>query len=465
MISVLIVDDDPVFIEATCEILRLLGHSTDFALSVEEGLRLAAQKPYDLAILDIILPDGSGFQILDTLKSNEFAGHIAIVTGSPSLRSLTIELLGSDSSYLTKPIDLSAIRNLITRVEAGLHRHVEKPHRYYGLVGSSPEMQAIYGMIERVAPSRANVMILGESGVGKELVAKAIHLASRARGPFIGVNCGAISRELIGSELFGHEKGAFTGAFAEKAGVFERAQNGTLFLDEVTEMPMDQQASLLRVLETGQVTRVGGRQSLKVNCRVISASNRSLEEMAEGHHIREDIYFRLASFPLPVPPLRQRREDIPQLVSFFLDNLNAEYGKNVQIRDEELETLKAYSWPGNVRELGHVIHRAVLFTPPDARFLTLPNQFASPFARKTGDSMAPKLLGMPLKEAERHLILATLGTLKGDKKTAAEILGISLKTLYNRLHEYKDTNPEEVQPYLPVIENFPATQESGDKPA
>ena len=289
MAKILLLDDDQAFSRATSEVLDLLGHQVRNAATVEAAKRLLGDEQFDLAIIDLMLPDGSGLQVLETINGHNQPGHIAIVTGHPSVKSLVKNLYGPDLSYLLKPLDLAQIRGLLAKVEPS-HRASDRHRLHFGcLIGESPPMKRLYDMIEKVAASKANVMLLGESGVGKELVARAIHHASRSSGPFVAANCGSLSRELIGSELFGHEKGAFTGAVARKAGLFERARGGSLFLDEVTEMPLDLQANLLRVLETGVVTRVGGVDEIPLSCRIVSATNRSVTEIAAKNCLREDL--------------------------------------------------------------------------------------------------------------------------------------------------------------------------------
>jgi DNA-binding NtrC family response regulator len=302
-------------------------------------------------------------------------------------------------------------------------------------MGESALMKTLYKMIERVAPSHANVMLMGESGVGKELVAEAIHNASLSQGDLIATNCGGLSKELIGSELFGHEKGAFTGAIGQKKGVFERASGGSLFLDEVTEMPIDMQPNLLRVLETKRVNRVGGTQEILVNCRIISATNRTLDQIANEHILREDIYFRLAVFPIEIPPLRKRKDDISLLANAFLTQLNTEHNEHFVLSPAQIDILTSHDWPGNVRELRHSLHRAFIMSEPGSKTLELPSTFDSPFSQK---SHKPSVMsaGNTIEEVEKSLIYATLDEVGGNKTTAAEMLGISTKTLYNRLHAY-----------------------------
>lgn len=312
------------------------------------------------------------------------------------------------------------------------------PTLHFGcLVGESAPMQALYTMIERVAKTSANVMLMGESGVGKEVVANAIHTCTGATDPIVATNCGALSKELINSELFGHEKGAFTGAIARKDGVFVRAGNGTLFLDEVTEMPLDMQPNLLRVLENKRVIPVGGTREIAVNCRVVSATNRKMSELAQGNILREDIYYRLAVFPINIPPLSERKEDIPLLAEVFLQQLNSENNTDFSWADEQLNILKNNAWPGNVRELRHAIHRAFIMSDPASKKILLPDTFISPFASKTKASSAISA-GQTIEDLEKELIRVTLNKVDGNKTQAAEMLGISTKTLYNRLHAYGD---------------------------
>jgi DNA-binding NtrC family response regulator len=424
-----------------------------------------------------MLPDGSGFQVIEGLPAAQFPPHVAIVTGNPAVKSLIKSVAGPNVSYLIKPLDLDQLNFLINKVEgtdAALKNcliNQNSIERHFNcLVGESLAMKNLYQLIECVANNKANVLLLGESGVGKELVAKAIHTVSKTTGPFVAANCGAISRELIVSELFGHEKGAFTGAISRKPGLFEQANGGTLFLDEITEMPIDLQPSLLRVLETCCVTRIGSIQEFKIDCRVISATNCSQKQIVQRECLREDLYFRLAVFPISVPPLRERRDDIDLLVAAFLFELNSQNGITLTVDQSVMSRLREYDWPGNVRELRHAVHRAFIMSDPNTGLLKLPDDLASPFTRRelpnsevfrtvfdnkvfdntVNETLIPgnqnnlsesprpiKLLpdmkaGKSIEEVERELINLTLEQVGGNKQRAAEILGISLKTLYNR---------------------------------
>lgn len=436
MADVLLVDDDRHFLDATQQLLSLLGHKVTTADSIAQARDLVTKNYYTHMILDLILPDGSGLHLLEAMPISHTT-KITLITGHPSIKSIVRNLYGSNISYLIKPIDLQQLESLfddaaLTVVKRGVGENLH----FNNLVGESAPMQNLYQMIERVASTKANVLLIGESGVGKEMVAAAIHHASKVEGDFVAANCGAFSRELINSELFGHEKGAFTGAVYRKVGVFEQANKGTLFLDEITEMPLDLQPNLLRVLETQKITRLGATSTIDVEGRVVSATNRTEQEIAEHGYLREDLYFRLAVFPIHIPPLRARKEDIPLLVQFFLEMFNEEYGNNISISDISLQRLQDYDWPGNVRELRHAIHRGYIMADQQKKLLILPENLTSPFSKIAQQHTQGIKVGKTVEEVERELIETTLEYFDGDKKQAADILGISLKTLYNRLNSY-----------------------------
>jgi DNA-binding NtrC family response regulator len=305
--------------------------------------------------------------------------------------------------------------------------------RFGRLYGSSTVMQDVYRMIEKVAPTEATVFITGESGCGKELVARTIHERSpRARGAFVAINCGAIPQNLIEAELFGHERGAFTGANRQHRGCFERAEGGTLFLDEITEMPIEMQVRLLRVLETGRFVRVGGDGEIRTNVRVLAATNRDALDAVRDGRLREDLMYRLAVFPIVLPPLRERDGDTELLAEHFLQNLNVEGGMSKRFSRAALTTIRAYHWPGNVRELKNAVHRAFImaeeFVELDLSGLACPAVEGECLRMPVGTSLA---------EMERQAIFATLDHCRGNKRRAAEMLGVSLKTLYNRLTAYQ----------------------------
>lgn len=437
MLKVLLVDDDDDFCEAVGRMIEGLGHSVTRSLDLAGAVSAISETIYDHILLDFMLPDGSGLHLIDKVKDQHIKSRITLISGHPSVKSIMAGLCGPGIDYLIKPIRFQQIKDLFSGVSTG---SVEpRADMHFGcLIGESAAMRRLYSMIERVASSDANVMLMGESGAGKELVAQAIHMAAGVRGKLVAANCGAFSKELIGSELFGHEKGAFTGAIARKIGVFEQADGGSLFLDEVTEMPMDIQPNLLRVLETNRIIRVGGTQDIPVSCRVISATNRPPEKIAEDNVLREDLYFRLAVFPIEIPPLRERSGDISVLAKFFLEELNEKTGTEYEINAEQLARLESYEWPGNVRELRHLIHRSYILTGVDEQYINLPKEIASPFSGSSGNQIASVKAGQKIDEVEKELIKVTLEKLDGDKPKAAQMLGISLKTLYNRLNKYGD---------------------------
>jgi DNA-binding NtrC family response regulator len=363
--------------------------------------------------------------------------------GDVSLR--TTELREKKTYY--KELDgrlknLHLARQLSSRrritVEASIKLHEDG---LGSLLGRSPAMKQVFALIQRVAPTEATVMIMGESGVGKELVAECIHLLShRAQGPLVAINCGSIPASLIEAELFGYEKGSFTGASRAHAGVFERATGGTLFLDEVTEMPLDMQTRLLRVLETGRFYRVGGTQEIKTDIRVLAATNRNITEAVANRQLREDLMYRLAVFPLHVPPLRERAGDVPLLADYFLKLLNRTNATQKRFSAAFVDALRTYRWSGNVRELKNAIERSFILADDVLDFdlpLAMPARPSDAEQRPAGLHVP---LGSRLDEAERSLIEVTLDYCEGDKKRAAAVLGCSLKTLYNKLNSYAREN-------------------------
>ena len=405
-------------------------------------------QPADLLLLDLLLPDGNGLALLE---DTELLGSpdVVLMTGHPQLASSLHTGRHSSLVCLTKPFTLAQLQD-------SLARH-QPPDRLGLLVGRSEPMQAVYRQLRRVAPTQFTVFLTGESGTGKELAARTLHDLSRRRArPFVAVNCGALSPHLVESELFGHERGSFTGAERQHAGFFEQAQGGTLFLDEITEMPLPLQVKLLRVLESGSFMRVGATGEQLTDVRVVAASNRDPAQAVAQGLLREDLYWRLHVFPLVMPPLRARRGDIPLLASHLLAQIDQGEGEARRLGDEGLLALARRDWPGNVRELRNVLKRAwVLSEQPliDPAWLggtVAPDLSQSPPAavlpgRLPGASPAPPRqdlphlsipLGISLAEAERCLIEATLAHHSHHREQAAATLGVSLKTLYNRLREY-----------------------------
>lgn len=375
-----------------------------------------------------------------------------VLMGEQDDPSVVQDIMRKGAAYFfCKPFDDGFLGDMLTDLYAELCGPVAAvesedlcPIDQFGaLRGSAKAMKRMYRVIRKVAPTSASVLLIGESGTGKELVAETIHrMSDRAEQPLVAMNCGAIAAELIESELFGHEKGAFTGATKQHKGFFERASGSTLFLDEITEMPIELQVKLLRVLEVGRFRRVGGEQDLTSDVRIVAATNRDPRVAIEESQLREDLYYRIASFPISIPPLRKRGEDITGLAQYFLNQHNHEHDTQVVFSDEALQQLRAYEWPGNVRELISVVERAYVMANDVISGDLMPELLALSVATPQPDigieGEVEIEVGHSIDDAERELILATLEAVDGDKKQAADMLGISLKTLYNRLNEYEN---------------------------
>jgi DNA-binding NtrC family response regulator len=444
LVHALIVDDDELSLRALDKLIQRQGFTTSSARSLAEAEKELSKQIPDLALIDLHLPDGSGLKLLDELREADV--EIVMITGDGSVAPAVEAMQSGAIDYLTKPIDFddldqglkSVRRTLELRREVlELREQLRSIGRFGRMVGRSAAMQVVYDLIARVAPSQATVFLVGETGTGKDLVAESIHsLSKRAAAPFIAINCGAVQEALFESELFGHERGSFTGATHKHDGYFERAHGGTLFLDEITETPPELQVKLLRVLETSRITRVGGKEEIEIDVRLVAATNRDPEAAVREGKLREDLYYRLMVFPIRVPALRERDVDVDYLASFFLDRHNQEAGTKKIITDQALEKLRSHHWPGNVRELRNVVERAFILSRDrvTADKILLAGKAAP--TGDLGDDLAVRV-GMSIAEAEKRLILATLEDFDGDKPRAAETLGISLKTLYNRLNRYE----------------------------
>jgi len=437
----LIVDDDPGFLAGLCELVKREGFAVQSALSLEQARAELAANPPDILLVDLHLPDGSGLSLLEGFEPGS-APEVVLITGSASVETAVDALRRGVADYLTKPVDFARVkmalgnvtRALELRGEIGtLRGELRKLGRFGALVGASPPMQKVYDLIGRVAGTDASILISGETGTGKELVAETIHrLSRRGRGAFLPVNCGALSAHLIESELFGHERGSFTGADRMHKGYFERAHGGTLFLDEITEA-VEIQIRLLRALETSAVTRVGGTEAVKVDVRIVAATSRRVDEAVAAGKLREDLYYRLNVFPIQLPPLRERGDDVELLAEKFLAELNQAEGTAKHFTRACLERLHRHSWPGNVRELQNVVRRAFILAEEDVGVDSLPLGVTE----ETSAASLVTRVGTSIAEAERRLILATLEHCDGNKRKAAGILKVSLKTLYSRLSQYK----------------------------
>ena len=436
MANVLLVDDEPDFVAAAKEMLQLHGHTVSSAERLESARRMLGGAVPDVLLLDLMLPDGNGLELLEELRASPVK-RVVFITGHPGIKSLIKNLSGPSVSYLTKPIgSTELLRTVETDTDTESASTPGTGNLHFGcLIGESPAMLTVYEQIEKVAGTPSPVLILGETGTGKELVAESIHRASARPGQFVAVNCGSLSRELAASELFGHEKGSFTGAVRRHPGFFKRADGGTLFLDELAEMPLELQPHFLRVLETGSVLPVGSEREVPVDARTVAATNRDPKKAIADKALREDLYYRLSVFPITLPPLRARIQDVPLLVEHFLSQAQTAGAQGRTFSAEDQARLRAYHWPGNVRELRHVVLRAAIMTDPSDSALRLPERFDSPFNETNGHQGLA--IGRSIRDVERELIMRTLEHLNGDKRAAAETLGISLNTLYNRLNAYE----------------------------
>ena len=437
MANVLLVDDEPDFVAAAKEMLQLHGHTVESAERLESARRLLGGVAPDVLLLDLMLPDGNGLELLEELRDSPVK-RVVFITGHPGIKSLIKNLSGPSVSYLTKPIgSTELLRTVETDANTESGGSTVGNLHFGCLIGESPAMLSVYEQIEKVARTPSPVLILDETGTGKELVAESIHRASARPGQFVAVNCGSLSRELAASELFGHEKGSFTGAVRRHPGFFKRADGGTLFLDELAEMPLELQPHFLRVLETGSVLPVGSEREVPIDARTVAATNRDPKKAIADKALREDLYYRLSVFPITLPPLRSRVQDVPLLVDHFLGQAKTASGVETRrFSPEDSARLRAYHWPGNVRELRHVVLRAAIMTDPGDSLLRLPERFDSPFNEPNGQQQG-LAIGCSIRDVERELIMRTLEHLNGDKRAAAETLGISLNTLYNRLNAYE----------------------------
>ena len=446
---ILVVDDEPASRKGLQDLLGVWGYDVSSAGDGQEALERAAGRAPDLVIADLVMPGIDGMELLARFKHDFPTTAVVFLTGQGSIESAVQAIKDGAYDYLTKPVDPTRLQLLLDRAlersetvrEVQLLRRQLRQRGAFGrLVGTSRGMMEVMRQVEVAAPTDATLFITGESGTGKELVARTVHeLSPRRRGPFVAVNCAAIPETLLESEIFGHERGSFTGAVERRQGCFELADGGTLFLDEVAEMQPGTQAKFLRVLQEGQFRRLGAKAEVQVNVRVVAASNKDPQKALQDGALREDLYYRLNVFAIGLPPLRERMEDLSELAQAFVEEFNERHGRTVRGVDEDtLDVLRRHRWPGNVRELRNVIERAVIVCAGDlVRGEHLPplGTSVAPVAPTTeAEVVVP--VGTTVEDAERELILRTLKQTGGNKTRAAEILGISLKTLHNKLHKY-----------------------------
>jgi len=442
---ILIADDEPSSRQALAELLERWGYDVLQARDGKEALKRAMEHSPDLVITDLVMPNMDGLWLLRSIREELGDVPVVLLTGRGTIDSAVEAIREGAYDFLEKPVNPSRLRVVVDRAaekmatqkEVAALRHSLRQSGSDGpVLGVSPAMRKVYSLVEKVAPSKTSVVITGPSGTGKEVIARAIHnLSPRRDKPFIAINCSAIPATLMESEIFGHEKGAFTGADQRRLGCFELANGGTLFLDEVGELPVELQAKFLRVIEEEKLRRLGGKSEIAVDVRVICATHRNLKRQIEAGAFREDLYFRLNVFSIELPRLKERREDIPLLAQHFVERFAREAGKRIRgITPEAMKLLEAYSWPGNIRELRNTMERGVILCDGDMIDEShLPPEMGS---APSGNAVIKLSLGLPLREVEKEYILGSLRRNKGNKSRTAEVLGISEKTLYNKLNRY-----------------------------
>lgn len=458
-IRVLVVDDDEPHAEAVAESLERVGYECVVASTGREGLRLIEEQNFDIVLTDLLMDEVGGMEVLAKAKRELPDAEVVILTGHNTAKAAVLAMQAGATTYLTKPLDIVELRTYadkvsqrqrLARSNIELRRQLNEKFGFEGVIGNSPLMHTVVERLRQIAPTSATVLITGESGTGKELVAKALHTnSSRRTKPFVALNCAALSENILESELFGHIRGAFTGADRERKGWFEHANGGTMFLDEVGDIPLSTQVKLLRVLESGEIVRVGTNEPIKVNVRLISATNRDLKEGITAGSFRQDLYHRLKVVSIHLPPLRSRREDIALLSETFVKQFSTSHEKTITaMTPAARKALVAYAWPGNVRELKNVIESMVVVDfdgildvddlPEDivaaAPGTTLESTTAAGGAG--GPVGGGHLIGRSLEDVEKHFIAETLKLTGGNREETARMLGIGERTLYRKIKEY-----------------------------
>ncbi len=455
-VRVLIVDDDEAHAQAVAESLERLGrYECTVANTGARGAALVESDTFDIVITDLKMADFDGLAILRKTKEELPDAEVILLTGHGSINSAVTAMQHGAYTYLTKPLDIHELRAAVERASerlrlirqtAELNRRLDEKFGYEGVIGNSPQMHRIISLLQQVAPTDSTVLIQGENGSGKELVARALHQNSRRKSkPFVPINISAVPESLLESELFGHEKGSFTGAERRRIGMFEYANGGTLFLDEIGEMPMNTQIKLLRVLEDGQITRVGTNEPLKVNVRMVAATNADLKDMVAKGTFRKDLYYRLNVVNFVLPPLRERKVDIPLLLDHFLKEMTARHSKQVTGFSKAAQgALIAYDWPGNIRQLRNTVERMLVVDLDGLLDVDdLPDDIPPLHPDKVDAARAPLaaaghdgLVGRPLEEVEKYYIQRALEMTGGKREEAAEMLGIGERTLYRKIKEW-----------------------------
>ena len=450
-LRVLIIDDEPFHAEAVAESLERVGYDCVLATSGSEGAKKIQEEEFDVILTDLRMEDMDGLAVVRKAKEDLPDAEVVVITGHGDVKTAVEAIKLGAANYLTKPVDLSELRAIVARAaerlrlaraNRDLQRQLNERFGFEGVIGNSSKMHEVLAKLKDIAPTSATVLIQGETGTGKELVAKAIHTNSpRKNKPFVAMNCTALNENLLEDELFGHEPGSFTGADRIRKGRFEFANGGTLFLDEVGDMPPTLQAKLLRVLENKEVYRIGSNEPIKVNVRLLSATNRDLEAAVASGSFRQDLYFRLKVVTVKLPPLRERRDDIPLLAAHFLKEFNQLHGKRVKgIAEPVRKAMATYDWPGNVRELRNLVESMVVQDHDGVLGMDDIQEGDSLRRLPLSDNHAPgpaNLVGRPLSEIERYYIEQTLELTNSNRVEAARLLGIGERTLYRIIQDWK----------------------------
>jgi len=442
--TILVVEDDSRVGESLLLLLKKKGYSVFLASNGKEGLQLFRHETPDLVITDVVMPKMGGLELLEAVKGLRPETEVIVISAQGTIEKAVQAMKTGAFDFIEKPINPRVFSLLVERAlekqalilqNQDLRSQLEDKFHFRNIIGKSEKMVKIFELIRHIAHYDSSVLIIGESGTGKELIANAIHYNSpRATLPFIKVNCASLSEGIIESELFGHEKGAFTGAIASRKGRFEMAHQGTLFLDEVEDIPLSTQIKLLRVLQEGEFERVGGNKTVKVNLRIIAAGNRDLQEAVRKSTFREDLYYRLNVVNMKIPPLRERREDIPFLIQFFMERFNKKYGMKVRgVSQKAMNLLIHYAWGGNVRELENTIESAMVINNPE--ILDLPHLPHEIRDFRAEQEAVPFKVGTSLQDMEREMLVQTLKATRGNKKKAAELLGINVRTIHRKIEE------------------------------
>jgi DNA-binding NtrC family response regulator len=447
--NILVVDDEEDHAQVMCEALTRQGHKCDVTYSLAEASAKLDRRPYDVVVTDLVMEGRrDGLELLKKIKQVEPPPPVILVTAHGDIRTAVQAMDEGAYSFIEKPLDLEHFRAQVNRAversqlqrqNEALREQLVDVSGFEGVIGTSPAMRKVIQTARQVAPSDIPVLITGESGTGKELIARAIHNISRRRkARLVAMNCAGFSPTILEDELFGHVRGAFTDARTDRPGRFEHANHGTLFLDEIGDMPQDMQAKLLRVLENGEVVRLGSNEPMRVDVRLVSATNKDLDQMIADKLFREDLYFRIKGATIHIPPLRERREDIPLLIHYFLQQASEKYGKPIEgLEPEAQQVLMSYGWPGNVRQLKNAIENMVVMsTRPKLGADTIPGEIRPTAGAAGSVGGMNNLVGISITQAEKELIRNTLKMVSGNREQAARILGIGERTLYRKIKEY-----------------------------